>query len=175
MIFDKILGLNRNLFVILLFICLALLILCFFLYFALVFLDLDSIKIVENLKGKRRILNKRISFLVPLYEKVVCTYRKTTQLANDFLLINVKNNNYKIYYSFKYLIVDPLKHYSKINDFSVVFSEIKNRIVDDLMNQSNLNVKKIQIYLNRIDFSNCTAQYGVSISEFLIQSIEINK
>jgi len=123
---DFILGIKKELFIILIIVFCFLLFLAIFLYFAVVFVNDDKMAIVSNIKGKKRILKKGIRFILPLFERTEAfVSTKEIFVTKEKPISFGDKTNIELSYEYSYIVKDPLAFYNVANVNDVVLFALK--------------------------------------------------
>lgn len=114
-------GMSRAVFFVVVIASLLILLALFYLYLSIVFVDANTVKIVERNGKFKKTISSGFSFIVPVIDKVVASIPTTKQTYHSKSFFEVQSLNGKVInYSIVYKVIDfPRYYYSSanINDF----------------------------------------------------------
>ena len=166
--FDRILGLEKPLYIVFIIFILCLGLAIVYLYIASVFVRKNEIKIVERFKKEPRVLKSGWHFIVPLRDKVVRTFSslKMEYRSEKPLKIVVCDKNLVVNFNVTFIIINPLLVHNSFDNF---FQSLETKIIFYVEKEVlELKIKQIEdIYkFNSLNFKD---KYGKEFMEFGIQ------
>ena len=174
-IYQTIFGMNRITFFIVIIVIMIILLGLFYLYLSIVFVDNNTVKIIERNGKFRKIISSGFSFIVPVLDKVVCTISTLNLTLHSATPIFLKEKEQvSINYSLIYIVTDYEKFYyssKNIDDYletiftkQIIIYFDKNKKTPFPIDESR--EKEILTFLEP-----CSNKIGIKISDiFFLQS-----
>lgn len=173
---QTIFGMSRVTFFIVIIVIIIILLGLFYLYLSIVFVDSNTVKIIERNGKFKKIVASGFSFIVPVLDKVVCTISTL-----DLTLHSVtpfypgENGQEKINYSLVYKVTDFKKFYyssKNIDDY------LETILTKQLINYFSKN-KKISFPIDEYTekeiltfLEPCSNEIGIKISDIFFLQIK---
>ena len=174
---STILGMDKDIFIIIISCLGALALIGFIFYLASIFVDKNHVKIIERAGKFNKVFSSGWHLIFPVLDKVVADFeieRRVFNCKKELSVIGEAGRAFIVTYSFSYFISNPKDYYylTKIDEDNIEF--ISSQIIVDYYN--NLFVKAIKsIYDANNDsliayINERISNYGIKVESFVIRT-----